>query len=117
MSASADSGNLFRDAAPPAQGERFDELLRHRQLVVERIVSSAAITPTDYVQAQDEWVLLVRGEAELRVAGELRTLKAGDYVFLPAGTPHRVERTQAGTLWLAVHLHPDVSGQAGRLSQ
>ena len=107
MSASGSPGNLFDDAQAPRQGERFDELLRHRNLVVERIVSSAVITPADYVQTQDEWVLLVHGEADLRVAGELRTLKTGDYVFLPAGTPHRVERTQAGTLWLAVHLHPD----------
>ena len=111
------TGNLYTDAQAPQAGERFDELLRHRNLVVERIVSSAEIVPHDYVQAQDEWVLLVHGEADLRIKGELRTLKAGDYVFLPAGTPHRVERTQPGTLWLAVHLHPDVSGQAGRLSQ
>ena len=101
------NGNLFDDAQTPRDGERFDELLKLRNLVVERIVSSAAITPQDYVQAQDEWVLLVQGEADLRIAGELRTLMPGDYVFLPAGTAHRVERTQAGTLWLAVHLHPD----------
>lgn len=109
MSATSNPGNIFADAQAPQAGERFDELLRHRQLVVERIVSSAAITPTDYVQAQDEWVLLVRGEADLRIAGELRTLMAGDYVFLPADTPHRVERTQEGTLWLAVHLHPEAT--------
>lgn len=101
------AGNLFDDAQAPSDGERFDELLKHRNLVVERIVSSADITPQDYVQTQDEWVLLVHGEADLRIAGELRTLTPGDYVFLPAGTAHRVERTQAGTLWLAVHLYPD----------
>ena len=101
------SGNLYTDAQAPREGERFDELLKHRNLVVERIVSSAAIESREYVQEQDEWVLLVHGEAVLRVAGELRTLKAGDYVFLPAGVPHRVERTAAGTIWLAVHLHPD----------
>ena len=105
-----DNGNLYSDAQAPSDGERFDELLKHRNLVVERIVSSADITPQDYVQAQDEWVLLVRGEADLRIAGELSTLTPGDYVFLPAGTAHRVERTQAGTLWLAVHLHPDDVG-------
>lgn len=31
----------------------------------------------------------------------------GDYLFLPAGTPHRVEQCEVDTLWLAVHLHPD----------
>lgn len=101
------TANLFTDAAPPHNGERFDTILSHRNLVVERIVSSAAITPKEYVQTQDEWVLLVRGEAVLQVAGESVSLKAGDYLFLPAGVPHTVERTSEGAMWLAVHLHPE----------
>src|SRR5512137_457124 len=98
--------NLFSDAVPPQKGERFDTILSHRNLVVERIVSSATITPQEYVQLQDEWVLLVKGEAVLQVAGETVSLKSGDYLFLPAGVPHTVERTAEGTVWLAVHLHP-----------
>lgn len=100
------TANLFTDAAPPQAGERFDTILSQRNLVIERIVSSAQITPQEYVQAQDEWVLLVHGQAALRVAGELVTLVAGDYLFLPAGVAHRVECTAPGTMWLAVHLHP-----------
>lgn len=99
--------NLFTNANPPPKGERFDELLRHKNLVIERIISSSAITPQEYVQAQDEWVLLMRGEAVLQVDGRSVSLKAGDYLFLPAGTPHTVERTSEGATWLAVHLHPE----------
>ncbi len=99
--------NLFTNANPPPAGERFDELLRHRNLVVERIVSSAAIAPQEYVQPQDEWVLLVQGEAVLRADGEAISLKAGDYLFLPAGMPHTVERTSEGAMWLALHLYPE----------
>ena len=101
------SDNLFTDAAAPHQGERFDTLLSHRNLVIERIVSSAAMTPKEYAQAQDEWVLLVKGEAVLQVAGESITLKSGDHLFLPAGVPHTVERASDGAMWLAVHLHPE----------
>jgi cupin 2 domain-containing protein len=101
------AGRLFDDADAPRQGERFDTLLRHRNLVVERIVSSTAIDSQPYVQLQDEWVLMVRGEATLRVAGEAIFLQSGDYVFLPAGTSHGVERVSAGALWLAVHLYPE----------
>jgi cupin 2 domain-containing protein len=101
------TGNLFTDAAPPQQGERFDTILSHKNLVVERIISSATITPQEYVQLQDEWVLLVQGEAVLQVAGESVSLKSGDYLFLPAGVPHTVQRTSEGTMWLAVHLHPE----------
>ena len=102
-----DINNLFADAAPPPQGERFDTLLAHRSLVIERIVSSAALTPHDYRQPQDEWVLLMRGDALLEVAGAPVTLTQGDHLFLPAGTPHKVLRASEGALWLAVHLHPD----------
>jgi cupin 2 domain-containing protein len=101
------TGNLFDGASPPAEGERFDVLLDHRNLVVERIVSSADITPQTYVQPQDEWVVLVRGEALLDVDGEAVELKAGDHVYLPARLPHSVRRVSEGALWLAVHLHPE----------
>ena len=107
-----DNGNLYSDAQAPSEGERFDELLKQRNLVVERIVSSAVITPQDYVQAQDEWVLLVQGEAVLQVAGESVSLKSGDHLFLPAGVPHTVLRTSPGAMWLAVHLHPEAAAPA-----
>ncbi|MGB7480980.1 MAG: cupin domain-containing protein [Burkholderiaceae bacterium] len=100
------TGNLFLGAEPPLQGEKFETLLAHKNLVVERIVSSADTEPVEYVQAQDEWVLLVQGTAVLRMAGDALTLNAGDHLFIPAEVPHRVERTSNGALWLAVHLHP-----------
>lgn len=100
------TGNLFADAASPLEGERFDTLLTHKNLVIERILSSSRIQSQEYVQAQDEWVLLIRGEAELTLGGKPVVLKEGDYLFLPAGVPHRVERASDRAMWLAVHLHP-----------
>lgn len=99
------TANLFAYAEAPLEGERFETLLTHKNLVIERIVSSAAITPTEYVQAQDEWVVMLQGEATLEVAGEAIKLHSGDSLFLPAGTPHTVRRVSQGALWLAVHLH------------
>jgi cupin 2 domain-containing protein len=100
-------GNLFHDSRSPASGENFDVLLEHRNLVVERIVSSDGEQSGACVQSQDEFVLLVRGTAVLRIEGEVVELTAGDYVFIPSGVPHTVERTSDGALWLAVHLHAD----------
>lgn len=97
--------NLFNNANAPIQGERFEVLLRHKNLVVERIVSSADIVPTEYVQPQDEWVAMLQGDATLEVAGTCHELCAGDTLFLPAGTPHTVQRVAEGTIWLAIHLH------------
>ena len=59
--------NLFANAAPPPAGERFDTLLEHKNLVIERISSSSAIAPNQYVQPQDEWVLLVQGTAVIEI--------------------------------------------------
>lgn len=98
-------GNLYEDALPPATGERFDTLLSHQGLVIERIVSTSKIESQEYVQEQDEWVMLLTGEATLEVAGRKVQLKAGDYLFLPARTPHTVRQVSDGALWLAVHLH------------
>lgn len=102
--------NLFDDDSPPGAGERVDILLAHRNLVVERIVSSANIAPKMYVQPQDEWVLLVRGEAEMEVGGVAVALKAGDHLFLPSGTAHVVKSASEGAMWLAVHLHAPQAG-------
>ncbi|WP_395402338.1 hypothetical protein ACHMW6_29440 [Pseudoduganella sp. UC29_106] len=76
-------GNLYSDAVPPAAGERFDTLLSHRGLTIERIVSTSKIESQLYVQEQDEWVVLLRGEALLDVDGVPTPLQAGDYVFSP----------------------------------
>jgi cupin 2 domain-containing protein len=97
-------GNLFTAAEPPAQGERFEELLSCRNLRIERIVSSSSIVSSEYNQEQDEWVALLRGEATLDIAGERVEFRAGDHVFLPARTPHTLFRASQGALWLASHL-------------
>jgi cupin 2 domain-containing protein len=101
--------NLFVDPPSPATGEAFETLLRHRNLVIERIASSATPEPRLYDQAQDEWVLLVQGQATLDLAGETLALRPGDHLFIPAHTPHRVMTTSSEPpcLWLAVHFHPD----------
>jgi cupin 2 domain-containing protein len=107
-------GNLF--AALPAvdEGEVFQEILLCRNVRIERIVSGGWPDPTLYDQAQDEWVVLLQGEAELWIAGANVRLQAGDFRFIPAHTPHRVLRTTGGPpcIWLAVHIE-DVPTQGG----
>ncbi|WP_373973790.1 cupin domain-containing protein [Chitinibacter sp. SCUT-21] len=97
------TGNLFANQTPPISGERFDTLLQHHGLRIERIISSADLTPTDYLQTNDEWVLLLHGHAMLRMAGQDLELHSGDYVFIPAQTPHSVLSASEGAIWLALH--------------
>lgn len=98
--------NFFDDINHPLPGnETFDILLNDPRLVVERIASNGVKSGEWYDQAHDEWVLLVRGSAILEYdCGKTEQLGAGDHVFLPAHTPHRVLKTSEDALWLAVHL-------------
>lgn len=74
--------------------------------MIEQILSGPDDGRRAYLQDQDEWVVVLAGDAELEVEGEPVELRAGDWLFLPAGVGHAVRRTAAGTSWLAVHLHP-----------
>jgi quercetin dioxygenase-like cupin family protein len=46
---------------------------------------------------------VVSGSAILEVGPEVMALGAGDWVWLPAGTPHRLVSTERGTSWVTVH--------------
>ena len=109
------SGNLLAQSEPPERGETFEELLRCRNLTIERILSSDRPDSTLYDQTQDEWVCLLRGQASLWIDGETLQLAAGDYCFIPAHRPHRVLSTSGDPpcLWLAVHLHPEIAEDGG----
>lgn len=98
--------NLFAALPTLREGEAFEEILRCHNVRLERIVSSHRPDPTLYDQAEDEWVCLLQGEAELWVAGQTIRLEPGAHCFIPAHTPHRVVRTSAEPpcIWLAVHI-------------
>lgn len=94
----------MRDASQaPRQGEQVDEIAVVGSLAIEQILSGE-VDPVDYLQDRDEWVVVLDGSAVLEVDGERHELVRGDWIFLPAGTPHRLVSTEAGTNWLAVHI-------------
>lgn len=103
--------NIF-DALPPSPlaEEVFSTLLERPGLRVERIVSTGQASPADfwYDQADDEWVLVLSGQARLEwhEPAETRMMRAGDYVFIPAHRKHRVAWTDPATptVWLAIHI-------------
>ncbi len=102
-------GNLFAPLPDAQGGEVFTPLLERGGVRIERIVSHGQATPPDapFLQDADEWVVVLRGRAGLRIEGEDEvTLVPGDHVFIPGGTRHWVTRTDPNvpTLWLAVHL-------------
>lgn len=100
--------NIF-DAIPTnLEAESFQRLVESNTIKIERIVSRGHHSPDSgwYDQNENEWVMLVQGEATLAFADAASiTLRAGDYVNIPAHTQHRVAWTspETETIWLAVH--------------
>jgi len=88
--------------------ELFEPLAEGGGVLVERIVSTGQSTPPgEWLEGErDEWVVLLRGEAQVALGDGARVdLAPGDHLLLPAGVRHRVERTTTDPpcIWLAVH--------------
>ncbi len=97
--------NIFKNLIEPKAGsETFNTLLEHKDIKIELINSNSIVNGDTYQQEQDEWILLLEGEATLEVEGITHILQAGDYLFIPAQTVHKVLSTDKKTLWLAVHI-------------
>jgi len=82
-------------------------LLKSENVRIERIVSHGHSSPEGfwYDQDQHEWVMVLTGQAKLRIEGDLLEMQPGDFVNIPAHVKHRVEWTTPDepTVWLAVH--------------
>ena len=95
--------NIYNVNAPTG-GELVDSLLSHKNIKIERIISSDKIQDKEYMQEQDEWVIVLKGKAMLDLVGNVHELSEGDYLFIPAKQKHKVLKTETDTVWLAVHI-------------
>ena len=99
--------NLFENIPESAPEEVFTELLAAEGVRIERIVSFGQVSPEGfwYDLSENEWILLLEGSATLALQEKPSVdLKPGDYLKLPAGCRHRVEKTSEiePTVWLAI---------------
>ena len=99
--------NLFGDIPNQLTAELVDILAESDHVRIERIVSTGHRSPDGfwYDQAENEWVVVLKGEAVLTFegGGQLK-MQSGDHVLIPARRKHRVESTSPDepTVWLAV---------------
>jgi cupin 2 domain-containing protein len=104
----SDHGHFFQDAASGLPDEISEVLATGRGMRIERIVSHGQASPPGYWydQDDDEWVMLLEGEATLRFedGDRLLRLTPGMHLQIPAHARHRVEWTvpDRRSLWLAV---------------
>jgi cupin 2 domain-containing protein len=99
--------NIFKDIPRNLDSEFFDVLIQKNDVKIERIVSKGHSSPESgwYDQAQDEWVIILQGEAIITFEdSEDVRLGMGDHINIPAHTKHKVSWTppQIETIWIAV---------------
>jgi cupin 2 domain-containing protein len=95
-------GRLNDPDSAPGTGERVHRLAEVGRVVIDQILSGRLDGPIDYRPDVDEWVAVLAGGATIDVDGERVRLGPGDWVVLPAHTPHRLVETDPGTSWLTV---------------
>jgi len=96
--------NLFDYELPDIDNEDFTTLLKHKNIEIKRIVSNTLQTPQTFQQNEDEWVILLKGCAKIEINSEIKKLKAGDFLFIPANTKHTLLKTKKTAIWLAIHI-------------
>ena len=95
--------NIF-DYIEPKKGEVFTPLFEHKNIKINRIVSSREVEDKEYIQDEDEWLVLVKGEAILLLDKKEKKLLKGETLFIPAKVPHQVLYTKQNTLWITIHI-------------
>lgn len=99
--------NIFKNIPATLQEELFETLHSSNNIKIEKIVSQGHTSPQSgwYDQEQNEWVILLEGEAVLCFENkEDVTLTKGDYINIPAHTKHKVTYTSSEpkSIWLAI---------------
>ena len=98
--------NLFEDLPAHLPAEVVQTLVSAGRVRIERIISRGQASPDDvwYDQPEHEFVVVLRGAAQLRFEDGVLDLAAGSFITIPAHTRHRVEWTDPDqpTIWLAV---------------
>lgn len=101
--------NLFEIGGLSQDAENFLSLFSDERICIERIVSFGQKTGNDQwlVQEENEWVILIQGEAEILIKeNNMKVyMRKGDHLFIPSNCKHRVSFTSDDPpcIWLAIH--------------
>ena len=101
-------GNIFDSIPRNLDKEVFEQIIQDENVKIERIVSKGHSSPESgwYNQEQNEWVIILRGEAIISFEnGKQLKLNEGSHFNIPAHQKHKVSCTNPNTetIWLAVH--------------
>ena len=87
--------------------EIFNNLLSHKNVKINKIISPPNFVSEQFIQDEDEWVILLQGSAILEINQKITKLVKDSYILIPAKTPHKILSTEPNikTIWLAVHIY------------
>ena len=99
--------NIFDALPADLDKEVFEQLVASPNVRIERIVSIGHTSPEKgwYDQAQNEWVIVLQGEAVIAFEGDEEIkMQPGSYLNIPAHKKHRVTWTakETETIWVGV---------------
>lgn len=98
--------NIFSNISEVGDEEQFSLLGKSPNCRIERIVSAGYSSPKEfwYDQENDEFIILIQGEATLEFEDGMVDMKAGDYLIIPKGRRHRIEKSsfEPACIWLCV---------------
>ena len=98
--------NIFDKVIIDKNEEIFFQIFKNESIRVERIVSNEQKSPEDfwYEQVENEYILLLSGNAILEFEDFEVELKKGDCLNIEAMQKHRVKFTSLDepTIWFAV---------------
>lgn len=98
--------NIFSDILINKSKEEFKDILKNDNIRIERIVSNGQTSKKEfwYTQEENEFILLLQGDAILEFEDKEIELKQGDYLEVKAKVKHRVKYTNIDkpTIWLAI---------------
>jgi len=100
--------NFYENLPQINDGEEIIEVISESQeLIIERIISNNSTSPKHgwYEQLNDEWVMLLQGNAKILFEEKEVELFRGDSLYIPAKTKHKVTYTSSIPIciWLAIH--------------
>lgn len=96
--------NVYKYSLPKVGEEQIETLLSQNKVTINRIVSNTVNNSQWYDQDEDEWLVLLEGEAILSFEDEEIGLTKGDTYYIVRHRKHTVKKTSNDALWLTVHI-------------
>jgi cupin 2 domain-containing protein len=102
--------SLLDNIVVDKENENFQDILKDKNIRIERIVSNGQKSEKNfwYEQEENEFVLLVVGHAilEIKEDNQIKSIELikNEYINIKAGVKHRVKYTDTKnpTIWLAI---------------